>query len=389
MLKIHYKPSSKALTERYRFMSRKQNQGKSVTQFLAETAMGELKSKIEYNIIKVEHIFPVTHGRDLLHKIKVDWSKIAAQCKIVLKDDATPKFMIKSRPIPYAIQKKHGEFNNFTQYPIATPEQIFHSVSGSSIFTKLDIQKKGLAIIFALKKFYIPVWSSFHSIITDHKSLLNIFKILQVDESTVSKRLKGLGMIQMQGHWVPYELKPRDVERRFGTCELLLQRQKRKGFLIPDRSELKEPFASSGPDTLTRPAPSRMTASQKSARVIQHAAKYIAALTMEPYVLSRMSSPNRSESILSAAQDGQNNSVCRCRMTMHTNQQCVKLYLKKVGPKHDPSKSGLCGLYEYTENKEWNPPSPTLVKTQPYFNIIPFHIIVPFTVTRLKHPPEC
>ncbi|KAG5318711.1 MOS1T transposase, partial [Pseudoatta argentina] len=37
-------------------------------------------------------------------------------------------------------------------------------------------------------------------------------------------------MIQKQGHWVPYELKPRDVERRFGTCELLLQRQKRKGF---------------------------------------------------------------------------------------------------------------------------------------------------------------
>ncbi|KAG5324036.1 MOS1T transposase, partial [Pseudoatta argentina] len=39
-------------------------------------------------------------------------------------------------------------------------------------------------------------------------------------------------MIQKQGHWVPYELKPRDVERRFGTCELLLQRQKRKGFLL-------------------------------------------------------------------------------------------------------------------------------------------------------------
>ncbi|KAG5315694.1 MOS1T transposase, partial [Pseudoatta argentina] len=38
-------------------------------------------------------------------------------------------------------------------------------------------------------------------------------------------------MIQKQGHWVSYELKPRDVERRFGTCELLLQRQKRKGFL--------------------------------------------------------------------------------------------------------------------------------------------------------------
>ncbi|KAG5321119.1 MOS1T transposase, partial [Pseudoatta argentina] len=63
------------------------------------------------------------------------------------------------------------------------------------------------------------------------QTLPELGKILQVDESTVSKRLKGLGMIQKQGHWVPYELKPRDVERRFGTCELLLQRQKRKGFL--------------------------------------------------------------------------------------------------------------------------------------------------------------
>ena len=55
---------------------------------------------------------------------------------------------------------------------------------------------------------------------------------LQVDESTVSKRLKALGLIQKQGHWVPYELKPRDVERRFPKCELLLKRQKRKVFCI-------------------------------------------------------------------------------------------------------------------------------------------------------------
>ncbi|KAG5327296.1 MOS1T transposase, partial [Pseudoatta argentina] len=68
------------------------------------------------------------------------------------------------------------------------------------------------------------------------QTLSELGKILQVDESTVSKRLKGLGMIQKQGHWVPYELKPRDVERRFGTCELLLQRQKRKGFLAILRS---------------------------------------------------------------------------------------------------------------------------------------------------------
>ena len=36
-------------------------------------------------------------------------------------------------------------------------------------------------------------------------------------------------MIQKQVHWMPYELKSRDVERRFVTYELLLQRQKIKG----------------------------------------------------------------------------------------------------------------------------------------------------------------
>jgi len=38
-------------------------------------------------------------------------------------------------------------------------------------------------------------------------------------------------MIQKQGNRVPYELKLRDVERRFFTCEQLIQRQQRKGFL--------------------------------------------------------------------------------------------------------------------------------------------------------------
>ncbi|KAG5317865.1 MOS1T transposase, partial [Pseudoatta argentina] len=38
------------------------------------------------------------------------------------------------------------------------------------------------------------------------QTLSELGNILQVDESTVSKRLKGLGMIQKQGHWVPYEL---------------------------------------------------------------------------------------------------------------------------------------------------------------------------------------
>jgi len=54
---------------------------------------------------------------------------------------------------------------------------------------------------------------------------------LNVDRSTISRRLKVIGMIQKQGNWVPYELNPRDVERRKMTCELLLQRHRRKSFL--------------------------------------------------------------------------------------------------------------------------------------------------------------
>ena len=54
---------------------------------------------------------------------------------------------------------------------------------------------------------------------------------LGVTQQAISKRLKVMGMIQKQGNWILYELKPRDVERRFFACEQLLQRQNRKGFL--------------------------------------------------------------------------------------------------------------------------------------------------------------
>ncbi|GBP74883.1 Mariner Mos1 transposase [Eumeta japonica] len=67
--------------------------------------------------------------------------------------------------------------------------------------------------------------------IKTYQILIELGETLQVDESTVSKRLKVLGMIHKQGHWVSYELKLIEVERHFLTCELLLQQQKRKGFL--------------------------------------------------------------------------------------------------------------------------------------------------------------
>jgi len=67
-----------------------------------------------------------------------------------------------------------------------------------------------------------------------------------------------------------------------------------------------------------------------------HTAEQIAALTIEPYVLPRTSSPNRLKSDVlsnSKTEDGQNNNVHRCirsRTTMRTNRRHVMLYLKKI-----------------------------------------------------------
>ncbi len=43
--------------------------------------------------------------------------------------------------------------------------------------------------------------------------------------------IESHGNDSKQENWVPYELKPRNVEKRFFTCEQLIQRQQRKGFL--------------------------------------------------------------------------------------------------------------------------------------------------------------
>ena len=47
---------------------------------------------------------------------------------------------------------------------------------------------------------------------------------LGVTQQAISKLLKAMGMIQKQGNWMPYELKPRDIERRLFACEQLLER---------------------------------------------------------------------------------------------------------------------------------------------------------------------
>ncbi|UYV66872.1 K02A2.6-like, partial [Cordylochernes scorpioides] len=54
---------------------------------------------------------------------------------------------------------------------------------------------------------------------------------LGVTQQAISNRLKVMGMVQKQGNWVPYELKPGNIEGRICTCELLLKRQNWKGFL--------------------------------------------------------------------------------------------------------------------------------------------------------------
>ena len=52
-----------------------------------------------------------------------------------------------------------------------------------------------------------------------------------VTQVAILKRLKAAGYIQKQGNWIPHELKPRDVERRFCMSEMLLERHKKKSFL--------------------------------------------------------------------------------------------------------------------------------------------------------------
>ncbi|UYV69227.1 hypothetical protein LAZ67_6002893 [Cordylochernes scorpioides] len=58
---------------------------------------------------------------------------------------------------------------------------------------------------------------------------------LGMTQQAISNHIKVMGMVQKQGNWVPYELKPGNIERRICTCELLLKRQNRKGFFASNR----------------------------------------------------------------------------------------------------------------------------------------------------------
>ncbi|GFX80287.1 mariner Mos1 transposase [Trichonephila clavipes] len=59
----------------------------------------------------------------------------------------------------------------------------------------------------------------------------HLAKQLNVDQSTVSRRLKAMGKIIKVRRWVPHELTDRRKENRKILCEMLLARYKRKSYL--------------------------------------------------------------------------------------------------------------------------------------------------------------
>ena len=79
------------------------------------------------------------------------------------------------------------------------------------------------------KSFQVKNWG--HYFVDSCQAQAELAESLGVNPTTVSKRLKALKRIQKQGYWMPYKLKPRDVERPLVTLEQPLQRLKRKVFL--------------------------------------------------------------------------------------------------------------------------------------------------------------
>lgn len=58
-----------------------------------------------------------------------------------------------------------------------------------------------------------------------HRNQEPLVRSLEGTQQATSKRLKAMGMIQKEGTWVRYRLKPRGDERRLCICEQILQRQ--------------------------------------------------------------------------------------------------------------------------------------------------------------------
>jgi len=64
------------------------------------------------------------------------------------------------------------------------------------------------------------------------QSQIEFGESLGVARSTISMHLKAWAMIQKKGNWIPYELKPRDLEIYFSTCEQCSNGKNEKVFCI-------------------------------------------------------------------------------------------------------------------------------------------------------------
>jgi len=65
----------------------------------------------------------------------------------------------------------------------------------------------------------------------DSQTQKQLAEQLSVNQLAVSNRLREMGKIQIIGRWVPHELNERQMERHKNTCEILLERYRRKPFL--------------------------------------------------------------------------------------------------------------------------------------------------------------
>jgi len=67
--------------------------------------------------------------------------------------------------------------------------------------------------------------------IDDTQPQKQLAEALNVDQKTISNRLKAMGKIQKCGKWVPHELTERQQENRKIISEMLLQRRENRDFL--------------------------------------------------------------------------------------------------------------------------------------------------------------
>jgi len=65
----------------------------------------------------------------------------------------------------------------------------------------------------------------------DSQTQKQLAEKLSVSQQAVSNRLREMGKIQKVGRWVPHELNETQMERCKNTCEILLERYRKKSFL--------------------------------------------------------------------------------------------------------------------------------------------------------------